>query len=158
MFIPISQMKKLRPRRWWCNKECKSTLGFPGGTNGKESACQCRRRKRCGLDPRVRRIPGLGVGNGNPLQYSCLENSGDRRAWWVTIHGIAKNWTGLSHWTHTKVPGILQHSTQKQDCFLSHRLTSSETVSRTQMFCLQCSLHGVSKDGRLACEEKLSQV
>ena len=32
-------------------------------------------------------------GNDNPLQYSCLENSMDRGAWWATIHGIAKSWT-----------------------------------------------------------------
>ena len=45
-------------------------------------------------------IPGLGrspgVGNGNPLQYSCLENPMDRGAWWATVHSIAKNWTQLS--------------------------------------------------------------
>ena len=35
-------------------------------------------------------------GNDNPLQYSCLENSMDRGAWWATIHGIAKSWTWLS--------------------------------------------------------------
>ena len=42
-------------------------------------------------------IPGLGrsprEGNGYPLQYSCLENYKDRGAWWVTVCGIAKNWT-----------------------------------------------------------------
>ena len=40
-------------------------------------------------------IPGLGrsngVRNGNPLQYSCLENSMDRRAWWATVYGVAKS-------------------------------------------------------------------
>ena len=45
-------------------------------------------------------IPGLGrspgVGNGNPLQDSCLENPMDRRAWWATVHGVAKSWTQLS--------------------------------------------------------------
>ena len=50
-------------------------------------------------------IPGsgrsLGVGNGNPLQYSCLENSLDRGAWWATVHGVAKSWTWLSIHTHT---------------------------------------------------------
>ena len=44
-------------------------------------------------------IPGsgrsLGEGNGNSLQYSCLENSVDRRAWWTTVHGAAKTWTQL---------------------------------------------------------------
>ena len=38
----------------------------------------------------------LELKNGNPLQYSCLENSMDRGAWWVTVHGIAKSWTRLS--------------------------------------------------------------
>ena len=45
-------------------------------------------------------IPGLGKspgeGNGNPLQYSCLENSMDRGAWRATVHGVAKSLTGLS--------------------------------------------------------------
>jgi len=41
--------------------------GFPGDSNGKESTCQCRRYKRCRLDSRSGRSPG--VGNGNPLQY-----------------------------------------------------------------------------------------
>ena len=42
-------------------------------------------------------IPGPGTspgeGNGNPLQYSCLENSMDGGAWWATVHGVAKSWT-----------------------------------------------------------------
>ena len=37
-----------------------------------------------------------GVGNGNPLQYSCLENPMDRGAWWATVHGVAKSRTRLS--------------------------------------------------------------
>ena len=36
-----------------------------------------------------------GVGNGNPLQYSCLGSPMDRRAWWAIVHGVAKSWTGL---------------------------------------------------------------
>ena len=42
-------------------------------------------------------IPGLGRsprgGNGNPFQYSCLENSMNSGAWWATVHGVAKSWT-----------------------------------------------------------------
>jgi len=45
-------------------------------------------------------IPGSGRspggGNGNPLQYSCLENPMDRGAWWATVHRIPKSWTQLS--------------------------------------------------------------
>ena len=38
----------------------------------------------------------LGGGNGNPLQYSCLENPKDRGAWWVTVHGVTKSQMQLS--------------------------------------------------------------
>ena len=38
-----------------------------------------------------------GEGNGNPLQYSCLQNPMDRGAWWVTVHGVAKSQTQLSN-------------------------------------------------------------
>ena len=52
-------------------------------------------------------IPGLGrssgEGNGNPLQYSCLENSMDGGAWWATVHGIAKNRTRLRDFTFKRV-------------------------------------------------------
>ena len=61
-------------------------LGFPGGSNGKESACHVG-----DLDsiPGSGRVPGEG--NGYPLQYSCLENSMDRGDWQVTVHGVAKS-------------------------------------------------------------------
>ena len=36
-----------------------------------------------------------GEGHGNPLQYSCLENSTDREAWWATVHGVTKSWPQL---------------------------------------------------------------
>ena len=47
-----------------------------------------------GSIPWLERSPG--VGNGNPLQYSCLENSMDRGAWWTTVHGVPKSQTQLS--------------------------------------------------------------
>ena len=52
-----------------------------------------------GSIPGSRRSPGGG--NGNPLQYSCLENPMDRGAWWATVHGVAKSWTRLSDFTFT---------------------------------------------------------
>ena len=50
-------------------------------------------------------IPGSGrspgEGNGNPLQYSCLENPMDGGAWWATVHGVTKSWIQLSDLTFT---------------------------------------------------------
>ena len=58
-------------------------------------------------------IPGLGrcleEGNGNPLQYSCLENSMDREAWQATAYGIAKSWTRLDRLTHTYIHTYMTH-------------------------------------------------
>ena len=56
-------------------------LGFTGGSAGKESVCNAR---DLGLIPGLGRSPGEG--NGNPLQYSCLENPMDRGTWWTTVH------------------------------------------------------------------------
>ena len=46
--------------------------------------------REVGLIPGSERYPGAG--NGNPLQYSCLENSKDRGAWWAIVHGVTRNW------------------------------------------------------------------
>ena len=64
------------------------TLGFPGGSEGKASACNA---GDLGSIPGSGRSPGEG--NGSPLQYPCLENPMDRGAWRVTVHGIAKSQT-----------------------------------------------------------------
>ena len=65
------------------------TWGFPGGASGKEPVCQCRRD--VGLIPESGRCPGEG--NGNPFQYSCLENPMDRGAWRAMVHRVAKSQT-----------------------------------------------------------------
>ena len=62
--------------------------GFPGGSEGKASACNAGDQ---GLIPGLGRSPGQG--NGNPLQYSCLVNPMDRGAWWATVHRVAKSRT-----------------------------------------------------------------
>ena len=64
-------------------------MGFPGGSDGKESACQCRGH---GFDPCVWE-DSPGERNGNPLQYSCLQNSMHRGSWWATVHGVANSQT-----------------------------------------------------------------
>ena len=64
--------------------------GLPRWCSGKESTCNAEDTKYADLIPRSGRSPG--VGNGNVLQYSCLGNPMDRRAWRSTVHGIAKRW------------------------------------------------------------------
>ena len=65
-----------------------NSKAFPGDSDNKESACN---------SGDLRLIPGSGrssaEGNGNPIQNSCLENSMDRGAWWVIVHGVTKSWT-----------------------------------------------------------------
>ena len=63
-------------------------VGFPGGSDGKKSACNS---EDPGSNPGSGRSPGDE--NGNPLQYSCLENSMNKRAWWANSHGVTENWT-----------------------------------------------------------------
>ena len=63
-------------------------LGFPGSSDGKESACNV---GGLGSVSGLGRFPGEG--NDYPLQYSCLENPMDRGAWQTTVHGVAKSQT-----------------------------------------------------------------
>ena len=67
-------------------------MGFPDGSDGKESACNV---GDPGLTLESGRSPGEG--NGNPPQYSCLESPMDRGAWRATAHGVTKSWTRLSN-------------------------------------------------------------
>ena len=67
-------------------------MGFPGGSDGKEFTCNARDQ---GLIPESER--SSGEGNGNPLQYSCLDkNSMDRGPWWATVQGVTKSRTQYS--------------------------------------------------------------
>ena len=76
--------------------------GFPGGASGKESACQCRRRD-VGSNPGLGRPPEEG--NGNPLQYPCLESSMDRGAQWAAVRGVSERQTRLSTYAHMHYMG-----------------------------------------------------
>ena len=66
---------------------------FPGSTNGKEPACQCRRHRVEDLIPGSGRSPEER--HGKPLQYSCLEKPMDRGAWQATVLGPSKSQTRL---------------------------------------------------------------
>ena len=94
--------------RFWRSLDV-TWMGFPGGSYGKESACNVG-----DLDS----ISGLwkspGEGNGYPLHCSCLESPMDRGAWWASVHSVTKSWTcridtALTH-THTLLQVILHLS------------------------------------------------
>ena len=68
---------------------------------GKESACNAGDSGDSGSIPGSARSPGGG--NGNPPQYSYLENPLDRGAWQATVQRVAKSWTWLSNWTYTQL-------------------------------------------------------
>ena len=70
--------------RQWHSLYLTAAVLLPRWLSSKESACQCKRcrRRRLGISP--------GKGNGNSLQYSCLENPMDRLVWQATFHGVAK--------------------------------------------------------------------
>ena len=97
-----------------------SDVSFPGGSDGKVSACNVG-------DPGS--IPGLGrspgEGNGNLLQYSCLENSMDWGAWWATVHVVIKSQTWLSDFTSLLMWQSLPHCWKR----LSLAVTSSSPDS-----------------------------
>ena len=87
-------LRKNRPRsglRQDRSNLCKA-MGFPGGSDGKESACSSRDSV---LIPGSGRIPRKG--NGYLPQYSCLENPMDRLAWRATVHGVTNSRTRVSN-------------------------------------------------------------
>ena len=73
----------------WCSPD--SLWGFPGGSDGKDSAMW----RDLDSIPGLERSPGEGT--GNPLQYSCLENPHGQRSLWAIVHGVTKNRTWLSN-------------------------------------------------------------
>ena len=92
----VSELGKISEWSCWKKKRRTCLLGkkknmSTGGSGGKESAYSAGDQ---GSIPGLARAPGER--NGTPLQYSCLENSTDGRAWWATVHGVAKSQTRLS--------------------------------------------------------------
>ena len=92
LMVPEKCLREVSPK--WYQGQTISTL--PRWLSGKESACRWRRCERPGFHFWVRKV--LGGGNGNPLQYSCLENPTDRGAWQATVHRVTESGTQLGDW------------------------------------------------------------
>ena len=97
----LPSMGSHRVRHDWCDLAAAAAAAsqFPGGTVVKNLPASAGDTGGAGSIPGSR--GSLGVGNGNPLLYSCLENSMDRGLWWATVHGITQSQTRLS--MHTRV-------------------------------------------------------
>ena len=80
--------------RLFCQSLLSCILGFPGGTMEKNLPANPD-------DSGSGWVRSPGLGNGNSLLYSCLENPMGRRAWWASVHGVTKSWAWLSNSTHT---------------------------------------------------------
>ena len=105
---------------------------LPSGSDDKESVCNARDP---GSSPEWGRSPGEG--NGNPFQYSCLENSMDRGAWQATVYGVTKSRTQMRDW-HTQVrKGPLLSGYLYFDLFIAPRSPAVEPhCAPCVLFCL----------------------
>ena len=93
-------------------------MGFPGGAAVKNLPADTGGTEDEGSTPGPGRSPGLG--NGNPLQYSLLQNSTDRGAWWATIHGVAKS----QPWLNAHARGLCAITPDPADLRLGYLLSS----------------------------------
>ena len=68
----------------------------------------------------------IGEGNGNPLQYSCLENPMDGGAWWATVHGVGKSWIRPSNFTFTFHFRALEKEMATHSSIFAWRISGTE--------------------------------
>ena len=87
---------------------------FPGGTSGKRTCLPMQETRNVSLIPGSGRC--LGEGNGNPLQYSCLENPMDRGAWWATVYRVIESWTRLRWFSMQALKDKEQASVEVHPC------------------------------------------
>ena len=120
-------------------------MGFPGGSDGKVTAGNV---GDPGWISGSGRPPGEGT--GNPLQYSCLENSTDGGAWWATVHSVTKRQTQLSDFTFTfflypKYTKISYDSVKKKKNLIKKWCVCVH--AKSSQSCLTLSVHGILQAG-----------
>ena len=103
--------------------------GVPSWLSGKESACST---GDTGLIPWLGRSPEGG--NGSPLQYSCLENSMERGAWWATVHGVTKSWKQLQTYMIININYRLYETDFIMQFILWYNFNNSITSSQKALF------------------------
>ena len=125
----------LVPERW----------GFPRGSVVENLPANAADSGDVGLIPGLGRFPEGG--NCNPLQYSCLENSMDRGAWWATVHRVAKNWTWQSDWARMHTPGRWNTWSFLASSQVEHLSPNSDVCTPVETMvisrAMDCSSHNV---------------
>ena len=110
-----------------------------------------------------------GEGNGNPLQYSCLENSMDRGTWWAIVHGVAKSWPWLNTSANTvKGFSIVYEEVAsvflKFPCFfhdptdIGTLISGSSAFSKYSLYIWKLSIHMLLKPNLKDFEHKLASI
>ena len=117
-------------------------MGFPGGSSGKEPTCNAEDIRDRGSIPGLGRSPGGE--NGNPLQYSCLENPMDRGAWRAIVHRVTKSQTQLKRLKHANQEYITQRR-EKSKCY-SWSFTKLTQTCLFNEYCLQLCLEKWAPD------------
>ena len=139
-----------------------SAWGLPKWRSGKESACQCRRCKRCGFDPWVGKISWSR--KWQPIAVFLRKPYGQRGAWWATVHRVTKSRTQLRNLARThsgthKPFGLPRWFNGKEPTYQCRRLGFSplekEMATQVQYPCLEnpmdrgawwAMVHGVAKE------------
>ena len=120
------------------------SIRLPNGTVEKNLPVNARDARDVGLVPGSGRSPG--VGNGNLLQYSCLESSMDRGTWQATVHGVIKSWTWLK-WLSTHIR--VHQETETRAGILVVKVGKSEVAQSCPILCnpMGCSVPGSTIHG-----------
>ena len=120
------------------------SIRLPNGTVEKNLPVNARDARDGGLIPGSGRSPG--VGNGNLLQYSCLESSMDRGTWQATVHGVTKSWTWLK-WLSTHIR--VHQETETRAGILVVKVGKSEVAQSCLTLCnpMGCSIPGSTIHG-----------
>ena len=120
------------------------SIRLPNGTVEKNLPVNARDARDVGLIPGSGRSPG--VGNGNLLQYSCLESSMDRGTWQATVHGVTKSWTWLK-WLSTHIR--VHQETETRAGILVVKVGKSEVAQLCPILCnpMGCSVPGSTIHG-----------
>mgnify|MGYP006996722782 CR=1 FL=1 len=99
--------------------------GFPGDARGERTRLLMREMQETQVDP------WAGEGDGNPFQYSCLENSLDSGAWWAIVHRVAKSWTRLKQLRMRILPRSQDRRLEKQESWTRrYRLGTQDLISQ----------------------------